>query len=139
MKRKEQYIPKQILKTLVQHSASPISWESLREKSATKAKEIFYAAEGANFYELKILIPNRRRDDFNIVVKGRMLHIKLRPIFTSTEPARDLISILNRPVILPGNLDPDFMSAEYQSGTLTLHFFKSMSPCMNQVEEIFVY
>ena len=140
MKRKKQYTSKRILKTRVQHTAPPVTWEWLRETSAIKGKgEFCEASEGANFYQLKIPIPNRQRDDFNILVKGRILHIRLRSTFTSTQSTNDLTSILNRPIILPGDLDPDFTSAEYQKGMLTLYFFKSLAPCMNQVEEIFVY
>ena len=141
MKRKRQFRPKQALTTQVQHGASPITWEALQEKSVIKGKEnkSYEAAEGVNFYELKISIPNRSRDDFNILIKGRMLHIKLKSLFISGEPTSEFISILNRPIILPGNLDPDFISAEYQNGTLRLYFYKSMCPCDNQVEEIFVY
>ena len=140
MKRQHKYGLKKSFTTQMQLTASPITWEAL-DKSSARGKESkfpYEVTDGANFYELEISIPNRRRDDFNILIKGRMLHIRVRPL-TSTEQTSDFLSILNRPIILPGNLDPDFISAEYQNGTLRIYFFKSISPCKSQVEKIFVY
>jgi len=141
MKAKNKYHHGAKASSKVQHRFPPISWASLQKLAAKQMgrKLGFEVTEGANFFELGIHIPGCRRNDINILIKGRMLHIEVRYTPGSEEHLDDLRSILNRPILLPENLDPDFISAEYKNGTLTIYFFKTLCPCENIVEEIFVY
>jgi HSP20 family molecular chaperone IbpA len=142
LKTKESFKLKEGLSSPAQYISAPVTWETLQEKSGRKwnqMKSPFQTSEHDHHFKLELSIPSCHRDDFTILIKGRLLLINVKNVSFTTEHTKSLKAILDRKIILPKNLDPDFMSAEYQNGILSIFFSKTNRSYQNKVEQIFVY
>jgi HSP20 family protein len=101
--------------------------------------------EAGDMYKIDILIPGFKREQIFIEANGDRLLIeagKQRQPLDKKEYCRTMeyeCEYLRREVIVPGNVDTGFLSAEYRDGILTICMFRTNSIIRNDIAEIAVY
>jgi HSP20 family molecular chaperone IbpA len=100
---------------------------------------------GNDFYRVNVLAPGFVRDDFFISTKDQVLSIVgMRKIPSAHgETAKGYYSsqreCIQQEVILPPDVDTEFVSAEYANGTLSIWVFRTKTPVINKPVHIIVH
>lgn len=101
--------------------------------------------ELSNHYRIELAVPGFSREDFFIHTKHRLLSITAvhkNPV-DKEDPRYRLLGFncqcIKQEVILPGNVDPDFVTAEYINGILKICLFKTIYPGESRHCDIIVY
>jgi HSP20 family protein len=101
--------------------------------------------EAAGIYKIDFIIPGFKREQIFIEANGDRLLIEAG---TKTEPLNENeycrtkeyhCGYIRREVVVPGNVDTGFLSAEYKDGILTICMFQTNSMVRNDKAEIAVY
>jgi HSP20 family protein len=90
----------------------------------------------ANLYEhngsyiLQVPLPGAKPDQFTITARDNVVMLQATTELTPPEGARPIFQAatggqFREQVVLPGDVDPDKVSAQYQDGILTLRLPKS--------------
>lgn len=102
-------------------------------------------SELADSFKVEVAIPGVRREDFLLHARENVLFIRvLHKEYIVEGSERFQLHEFNyqcfdRPVVLPGNADVEFISAEYKAGILRLYIPKSDQPAKNRYTRIVVY
>jgi HSP20 family protein len=101
--------------------------------------------ELTNAFKFEIAIPGVERDGFRIhtdnnILSICVLHKKTGKPGLQHVPAPEYnYECFDRDIVLPDNVDPDFISAEYKAGILCIHVPKTKQPVKNLYNEIVIY
>lgn len=100
---------------------------------------------GNDFYRVNVLAPGFVRDDFFISTKDQLLSIvgmrKVPSAHGEKEKGYYLSQreCIQQDVILPPDVDTEFVSAEYANGTLSIWVFRTKTPVVNKPVHISVH
>jgi HSP20 family protein len=101
--------------------------------------------ECADHYKIEIVAPGHIKDDFVVTVDKGQVNVfavkrrsknKEQPYYHSHEFNYDCFE---HSILLPENIDTDFLSAEYKAGILSICFSKTDKPVLNTLHEVVVY
>ena len=101
--------------------------------------------EAGDMYKIDFSIPGFKREQIFIEAKGNRLLIEAgnqREPLNENEYCRTMeydCEYIRREVVVPGNVDTGFLSAEYKDGILTICMFQTISIIRNDIVEIAVY
>src|SRR5690348_13044454 len=84
--------------------------ENTRLRINTTSKPKMEITDQPDTITIELTIPGFRREDFIVTLKDHQLHIRALHF--------------NHNILLPENIDPDFISAEYRNDKLILRFLK---------------
>lgn len=98
--------------------------------------------ESETFYKVELTIPGAKRENIFLRSCGNILSVSV--IHDEEQPDKEkkqfaFGSYLSQKIILPGNADTLFISAEYISGILNLYIPKSEHPLKGVDTKIAVY
>jgi len=102
-------------------------------------------SEYNDHFKVEAAIPGINREDFYInvdedVLSISVLHKKLEQIEEKKFQLHEFnYECFNRNVILPRNIEKDFVKAEYRDGILSLYFPKTNTPGKHPHSNIIVY
>jgi HSP20 family molecular chaperone IbpA len=115
----------------------------------TNKKDIIHPAvnitEHTNSYKIEVVIPGVKRDELLLYSNGTILSIcavnnkKVNSTLRSLQVQEFSYKWFDRHILLPEDADSTFISAQYRSGILTIHFPKASSPTNNPHTRIIVY
>ena len=102
-------------------------------------------SEHNNYYKVEAAIPGLNREDFFVNIDDNILSISV--LHKKEELREDKkfqlhefnYECFNRNIILPQNIEKDFVKAEYREGILSLYFPKTDSPGHHPHSNIIVY
>jgi len=94
--------------------------------------------ELAHHYRIEIAVPGYKKQDFLIRASGRVLSVSGMNKRNSDSKAADCECMI-RSIVLPFEVDTNFVTAEYRNGILQICLFKSNLPVENSSEDIIVY
>ncbi len=138
-------------------STYPGEYTPNKIKSETLAEELSRPHEGASspdfnisetseYYKIELAVPGLQREDFfvNITEKGHLSISALHQDANRIENERYRkhsfnYSCFNRELLLPGNVDSDFVKAEYRTGILSMWFLKTKKHYQKSPSTIIVY
>jgi HSP20 family protein len=96
-------------------------------------------------FKVEVAIPGVERDEFLVTTDDNILsvcviHKKIIEGGSRKAPSQGFnYECFDRTIILPENVDVDFISAEYKAGILCIHVPKTRQPVKNLHSEIIVY
>ncbi|CAN5847848.1 N/A [soil metagenome] len=102
-------------------------------------------SEHRDHFKVEAAIPGLNREDFYInidedILSIAVLHKKLEQIEEKKFQLHEFnYDCFNRNVILPQNIEKDFVKAEYRDGMLSLYFPKTNTPGHHPRSNIIVY
>ena len=102
-------------------------------------------SECRNYYKIEAAIPGVKREDFCISIDENVLSISaLHKRINVGEPEKFRLhefnyECFNRNVIIPGNVEMEFVKAEYKEGILSVFFPKTNSPGSPHHINVIVY
>lgn len=102
-------------------------------------------SEHREYFKVEAAIPGLNREDFYIhidedVLSIAVLHKKLEELEEKKFQLHEFnYECFNRNVILPRNIEKDFVKAEYRDGILSLYFPKTDTPHQHPHSNIIVY
>jgi HSP20 family molecular chaperone IbpA len=101
--------------------------------------------EAEGMYKIDFSIPGFKREQIFIEAKGNRLFIEAgnqKEPLNKNEYCRTIeydYEYIRREVVVPGNVDTNFLSAEYKDGILSICMFQTQSIIRNNTVEIAVY
>jgi HSP20 family protein len=102
--------------------------------------------ETTQYYKVELAVPGHQREDFfvNITGQGNLsisaLHAKTREIQNEEYRKQTFnYDCFNQEVLLPENIDTDFIKSEYRKGILSFWFLKTEKPYQKTATTIIVY
>ena len=135
-----------------EYTPDPFLFEGLRGQNFPNLfdaqKNTFSQAnitEDAEYYRIELDTPGLTRRDFlvrinergNLVVAGLQ---KSAPAFSEkVTPGMNSVSGFSRELVLPDDIDTDFIKAEYKFGVLTIWFLKTGKPYPKRPSLVVVY
>lgn len=138
-------------------STYPGEYTPIQLKFETLAKELSKSHEGASnpdynicetseYYKIELAVPGLQREDFfvNITREGHLSISALhnQPHRIESEKYRKHTfnyECFNRELLLPDNIDTDFIKAEYRTGILSFWFLKTEKPYQKSASTVIVY
>jgi HSP20 family molecular chaperone IbpA len=102
-------------------------------------------SETLDGYTVQLTIPGVKREELLIAVDGTMLSVSAvhqqekLPGHEMEATADTGYTCFGSEINLPGNIDPDFVSAEYREGILRLDMLKGSQPAANHHTRIYAY
>ena len=127
----------------------PLKEKELAAELSKKGKKIVKPPVNINelsdHYRIEIAVPGFSREDFFIQTKNRLLSIAAvhkNPVEKADSHYRFLsfnCKCIKQEIMLPGDVDPDFVTAEYINGILKICLFKTSYPAENRSCKIIVY
>jgi HSP20 family protein len=143
------YYPEHISIYPGKYEPMPGKEKELTEELSKKGKKIIKApiniSELSNHYKIEIAVPGFSRDDFVIHTKDRLLSIAAvhkNPVDKEDSHYRFLnfnCKCIKQEIVLPVDVDPDFVTAEYINGILQICLFKTSYPGESRHCDIIVY
>ncbi|HTE24741.1 Hsp20/alpha crystallin family protein [Flavitalea sp.] len=147
-------IPLKIKKT--DHQSYPGLYKPIRENkdiliARLETPDVFISkppiniTEAEGMYRIDFSIPGFKREQIFIETKGDRVFIEAgnqREPLNQNEYCRTMefdCEYIRREVVVPGNVDTGFLSAEYKDGILTISMYQTHSKIHNDVAEIAVY
>ena len=119
--------------------------EELNKKGKKIVKAPVNIIELSDHYRIEIAVPGFSREDFFIQTKEHALSIAAvhkNPV-EKDDPHYRFLSFnckcVKQEIVLPGDVDPDFVTAEYINGILQICIFKTSYPVENRPCNIIVY
>ena len=100
---------------------------------------------GNEFYRVTLLAPGFRREEFFINTRDRTLSITgmrknaSTPNNLSKELRSSQAQCIQQDVLLPPDVDTEFVTAEYANGTLSIWIFRTKTPVINKPVRIIVH
>ena len=102
-------------------------------------------SEQPDCFKIEVTIPGFKREDFFIDIEDNLLSIvAMQQTFLSAEEWKfqqhefNCESFIHH-IVLPENIDPEFVSAEYQAGVLTMYLLKAMHENKHTHTQVVVY
>ena len=95
-------------------------------------------------YIIEMAAPGLKKSDFYVSIEGNILTVSF--LHKDNENKKKMYCLqefnyccFRRDIIVPGNVDADFLSAEYKNGILIVRVPKSKKQVINNVERIIIY
>ena len=138
-------------------STYPGEYTPIQHKFETLPEELSKPHEGASnptenicetpeYYKIELAAPGLKREDFFVGVNkhGHLsisaLHKELNRIENEKYQKHTFnYECFNRELLLPENIDTDFIKAEYRAGILSILFLKTERPYQKRTSTIIVY
>ncbi len=138
-------------------STYPGEYTPVNLKFESFAEELSKPHEGANkpdcnicetseYYRIELAVPGLEREDFyvNITRQGYLsisaLHIKPRGVENENYQKHAFnYECFTHQLLLPENIDTDFVKAEYSTGVLSFLFLKTKTPYSRRASVVIVY
>ncbi|MGZ8536921.1 MAG: Hsp20/alpha crystallin family protein [Flavisolibacter sp.] len=127
----------------------PLSEKELEEELNKTGVEVkaphAHMQQFHDYYRIEMAVPGYNKESLFIHIKDHVLSIaglnKKQPGKTMADNSEDNAhsECFIRNIILPGNADTDFVTAEYNNGILHIYLSTSNQPCKNGSREIIVY
>ena len=101
--------------------------------------------DSANTFKIEIAIPGIKKEEFFITAKKNGLSVIAMHKNESSNESPDSTSTklgsicFEKHFVLPQNVDPEYLSAEYAEGILCLHLSKIRQPARQPDTQILVY
>lgn len=109
-----------------------------------EARPLVNVVEMPDIFIIEVAAPGLKNGDFYISITDNVLTVSV--LHKETETCKKLYHLhefnyccFQREIVLPGNVDADFLSAMYEDGILCVRLPKSKEPVINHVERIIVY
>lgn len=126
----------------------PITLEELllefEQPHERKTRLLVNIVDMPDFFMIEVAAPGLISSDFCVKINGNILSISLKQ--KNIEHGKNLYRqlefndcYLKREIELPGNIDPDFISASYTNGILSANVPKGIEPPRHRVDRIMVY
>jgi len=125
--------------------AEEVQQELKRSPEGSTLQPFINVSEHNTYFKVEAAIPGLNREDFYISVEEdvlsiAVLHKKLEKIEEKKFQLHEFnYECFNRNVILPQNIEKDFVKAEYREGMLSLYFPKTTTPGHHPHTNIIVY
>ena len=108
------------------------------------AKPLVNMDEFNNCFKIEMVVPGVNREDILIHAQDNVLYVTV--LHKEDNKLKEELKIhefetecLQRHISLPGNTDPEFASAEYRQGILSLYIPKTLKPSKSVNNHIIVY
>ena len=96
--------------------------------------------ELADSFKIEMAIPGVQRENLVVNADGNILSVCVVNQSSSQSGKRQVsYDGFEYPIVLPGNIDAQFISAEYLSGILVIHVSKTKQPMRDLHTRIVVY
>ena len=131
-----------------QYIASPLTLEGLTEKLQKphegEARPLVNIEEMPDAFIIEMAVPGLKSSDFYVSIKGNIITVA----FLNNDEGCDNKSYYQhefnfccskREIIIPGNIDADFLNAQYKDGILCIRLPKCDEQVMNDIERIIIY
>lgn len=116
----------------------------LQQPHETESKPLVNIVEVPDAYIIEMAAPGLKKSDFYASIKGNILTVSF--LHKDNENNKKMYCLqefnhccFRRDIIVPGNVDADFLSAEYKNGILIIWVPKSKKQVINNVERINIY
>ncbi len=124
--------------------------ETIVEEVKTSLKDIVAKPfvnmnELADGYQVEVVVPGVRREDFFIFIHNHVLSIVVQHKDCETSAIKNLqihefdAACFERHIILPDDADTEFISAEYKDGILRMHLPKTEEVYPANMNRVVVY
>jgi HSP20 family protein len=118
--------------------------EELKISRSDVTKPLLNMEEFRDCFKIEMAIPGFKREDIMIRVKDNVLTVMV--MHSISKKSGQHLGIhefeheyLERQITLPRNADPEFASAEYSQGILSLQLPKTLEPSKSNANRIVVY
>jgi HSP20 family molecular chaperone IbpA len=116
----------------------------LHQPHEGESRPLVNVAEHSNAFIIEVAAPGLKSGDFYVSINEDVLTISV--LHKEKEAGKKSYhqhefnyGCFKREIVLPGNVDADFLSAVYEDGILCVRLPKSKVPVMNYVERIIIY
>ena len=148
MTQKTLYSPDKYSAYPGQYIASSLTLEELldelQQPHETESKPLVNIVEVPDAYIIEMAAPGLKKSDFYVSIEGNILTVSF--LHKDNENKKKMYCLqefnyccFRRDIIVPGNVDADFLSAEYKNGILIVRVPKSKKQVINNVERIIIY
>ena len=148
MTQKTLYSPDKYCAYPGQYIASSLTLEELldelQQPHEAESKPLVNIVEEPDAYIVEMAAPGLKKSDFYVSIKSNILTVSF--LHKDNENNKKLYCLqefnhccCKRDIIVPGNIDADFLSAAYKDGILCVRLPKSKEPVMNDIERIIIY
>lgn len=118
--------------------------DAIKKKDIHIIRPTVSMAEYLKHYTIKMALPGLKREDIFVIVSHHVLEVSG---LYQTHLKEDEHSLDNtnkeeciwQEIFLPGNADPDFTSAEYRDGILTIRMAKTGYPTHDRIRNVIIY
>ena len=107
-----------------------------------ESRPLINVAEMPDVFIIEVAAPGLKSGDFYVSINDNALTISVLHKETDKKLYHQHefnYCCFKREIVLPGNVDADFLSAVYEDGILCVRLPKSKAPVMNHVERIIIY
>ena len=131
-----------------QYIASPLTLEELlgelQQPHETESKPLVNIEEMPDAFIIEMAAPGLKNSDFYVSIIGNILtfsflHKDYRHSKKLYRQHEFNYCCFKKDIVLPGNVDADFISAVYKDGILCVRLPKSKEQVMNNIERIIIY
>lgn len=131
-----------------QYIASSLTLEELldelQQPHEAESKPLVNIVEVPDAYIIEMAASGLKKSDFYVSIKGNILTVSF--LHKDNESNKKLYCLqefnhccFRRDIVVPGNVDADFLSAVYKDGILCVRLPKSKEQVMNNIERIIIY
>ena len=131
-----------------QYIASSLTLEELldelQQPHEAESKPLVNIVEVADAYIIEMAAPGLKNSDFYVSIIGNILTVSF--LHKDYKHSKKLYRqhefnycCFKKDIVLPGNVDADFLSAVYKDGILCVRLPKSKEQVMNNIERIIIY
>ena len=131
-----------------EYITSPHSFEELldelQQPHEGEAIPLVNIMEMPDFFSIEMAAPGLKRGGFDVSINHNILTISFlnKDIENNQKLYRQHefnYRCFKRDIVVPGNIDPDFISVAYADGILNVNLPKSIKPFIHRVDRIIVY
>lgn len=129
---------------LASHSNQEELMDELEQPHEGEAKPLVNIVEMSDAFIIEMATPGLKNSEFFVGINGNILTISL--LHKDVEHSKKLYRqhefnycSFKRDIVIPENIDPDFISTVYAEGLLSVKLPKSIRPFIHRVDRILVY
>ena len=118
--------------------------DELQQPHEAESKPLVNIEEMPDSYIIEMAASGLKKSDFYVSIKGNILTVSF--LHKDNENKKKLYCLqefnhccFKRDIIVPGNVDADFLSAVYMDGILMVRVPKSKEQVINNIERIIIY
>ena len=118
--------------------------DELQQPNEAESKLLVNIVEVPDAYIIEMAAPGLKKSDFYVSIKGNILTVSFLHKDNKNNKKKYCLQEFNhccfrRVIVVPGNVDADFLGAEYKDGILIVSVPKSKKQVINNVERIIIY
>lgn len=118
--------------------------DELQKPHEGETRPMVNVVEMPDVFIIEVAAPGLKSGDFYLSITGNVLTISV--LHKDVESSKKLYhqhefnyTCFKRDIVLPGNVDADFLSAVYKDGILHMKLPKSKEQVMNRIDRIIIY